>query len=109
MSNSNQKELTEHCILKVRPPNFFPIPALEHCHLALYSSRRFKKTNNLRVGAGGSTNNDIWEQFGWPTNFPIKNPVSPQDQSKYNHLSASFINVNGHKHLGEAAKLKNRI
>lgn len=102
VSNSNQEELTEHCILKVRLPNFFRIPALEHCHLALYSSRRFKKTNNL-TGEKRPTNNDIWEQFGWPTNLPTKSPVSQQDQSKSNHLlSASLLNVNGHKELGRS-------
>lgn len=48
VSNSNQEELTEHCVVKGKPPTFFLIPALEHCYLALYSSRRFKKINNLR-------------------------------------------------------------
>lgn len=68
--NSNQEELTGHCILRVRSANLSLIPASKHCCLILYYSRRFKKINSLEGRKRRPTNNDIWGQSGWPTKFP---------------------------------------
>lgn len=102
------RKMNEHCVLRVSPPNFFLIPALEHCYLALYSSRGFKKIKNLGEKKR-HTNNDIWRQSGWPTNFPMKlceSHISQSDQCKPNHLfNASLLDT---RHLGAAGNLKDK-
>lgn len=106
VSNSNQEELTERCVLKVRLPTFLHVPALEHCHLALYSSRIFKKVNNPK--GKRPTNNDFGSNLAGQKFSLHESPISQQDQHKSIHLlSASLlINMNGYQAFGGSRQLE---